>query len=76
MTVGDLIEKLRDYPRDMEVVLARIFDGHVDGKLYDLDKVRMKEVVSDGWETLSVATDDDFDEDNETFNAVVLYPEA
>lgn len=75
MTVGQLMEKLRDYPRDMEVVMARVFDNRVDGKLYDVDKTRMKEVVSDEWE-MALATDTDFDEDRETVNAVVLYPEV
>ncbi len=75
MNVGELIEKLRDYPRDMEVVMARVFDGEVDGKLYDVDKTRMKEIVSDEWE-MTIASDADFDDDRETINAVVLYPEA
>ena len=75
MKVGDLIDKLRDYPRDMEVVMARVFDNRVDGKLYDVDKTRMKEVVGDDWE-MAIATDYDFDDDRETFNAVVLYPEV
>lgn len=75
MTVGDLIDKLRDYPRDMEVVLTRVFDGAVDGNIYEVGKVRMKEIVSDDERTW-IATDADFDADRETFNAVVLYPEA
>lgn len=72
MTVQDLIEKLRDYPRDMEVVLARTFGGKVDGMVYDIDKVRMKEVVVGE----RIATDFDFDNDADTATAVVLYPEA
>ena len=75
MTVGELIEKLRDYPRDMEVVMTRVFDGAVDGNIYDVDKTRMKEITSDDERTW-IATDADFDADRLTTNVVVLYPAA
>ena len=75
MKVGELIEKLRDYPRDMEVVLTRVFDGAVDGNIYEVGKVRMKEIVSDDERTW-IASDNDFDNDRVTSTAVVLFPEA
>ena len=75
MKVGELIEKLRDYPRDMEVVLTRVFDGVVDGNIYEVGKVRMKEIVSDDERTW-IASDNDFDNDRVTSTAVVLFPET
>jgi hypothetical protein len=74
MKVGALIDRLRHYPRDAEVVLARVFDGEVDGKVYDVDRIRMKEIVVEP--PAAIATDDDFDADRETVTAVVIYPEA
>ena len=75
MNVGALIEHLRDYPRDMEVVLARVFDGAVDGNIYEVDKVRMKEITSDDERTW-IASDNDFDADRDTSTVVVLFPET
>ena len=75
MNVGALIEKLRDYPRDMEVVLTRVFDGAVDGNIYEVDKVRMKEITSDDERTW-IASDNDFDADRDTSTVVVLFPET
>lgn len=75
MLVGELIEKLRDYPRDMEVVLTRVFDGAVDGNVYELGKVRMKEIVSDDERTW-IASDNDFDDDHLTTNVIVIFPEV
>lgn len=74
MNVGDLIAKLRDYPRDMEIVLTRVFDGEVDGTVYDLDKIRMKEIASDDDGT-RIATSVDFDNDSDVTLAVVMFPE-
>lgn len=74
MTVGDLMAKLRDYPRDMEVMLARVFDNEVDGKVYELDKVRMKEVALEEGVVPVLATDHHFDIDEDTTTAVVLFP--
>lgn len=74
MTVGDLMAKLRDYPRDMEVMLARVFDNEVDGKVYELDKVRMKDVALEEGIVPVLANDFHFDMDEDTSTAVVLFP--
>lgn len=75
MTVKELIAKLREYPGDVEVVMTRVFDGEVDGNVYDIGKARMKEIVSDD-DQPRLASDDDFDDDLPTTTVVVLYPEV
>lgn len=75
MTVKELIMQLKAYPCDMEVIMARVFDGEVDGKLYCVNKVRMKEFV-DTDEGMKLATDSCIDEFDETAPAVIIFPEA
>ena len=74
MTVQDLLEKLRDYPRDMEVVLMQSSAGVGQVFVSNVSKLRMKEVTLD--EACRVASDEDFDNDVDLELAVVIYPEA
>lgn len=78
MTVGELIEKLRDYPRDMEVCLARerTPGGGLSTQVYDVDKIYMKEITYDLDDVYRIASDDDFDEDADVENRVVIFPEV
>ena len=80
MTVEQLIKQLRGYPGYMEVMIGRVDpnDGaEVDAVVFDVDKVRMKEVTLDAdGPTAKIASDYDFDEDADVENRVVIFPEV
>lgn len=80
MKVGRLIELLRGYPVDMEVMIGRVDpnDGaEVDAVVFDVDKVRMKEVTLDvDGPAAKIASDYDFDEDADVENRIIIFPEV
>lgn len=75
MNVKDLIEKLRDYPGDMEVMIANKVDGVViEVVVSDVTKARMKEVYfSEDLDEFLLADDNAFDQGVDVNNVVVLF---